>query len=245
MLKKMRLQKYMSNSWICSRRKSEDYILEWLVKINGIVAKIWQSIDIDNDVITFWSKIIKQQKELVYFKINKPRGIVTSCAEFWDKNIIDIVDIKERVFPIWRLDKNTTGLIILTNDGRLTNYLIHPRYKHEKEYIVEVFWKIDDKSLEDMRNGLIILWKLTKEAVIKRLSSGTFSIIIKEWRNRQIRRMVEKVWYSVKKLKRIRIGNIQLWKLDFWEYKHLSKKEKDGLYKIISNDFMIKEDLKK
>jgi 23S rRNA pseudouridine2605 synthase/23S rRNA pseudouridine2604 synthase len=229
----MRLQKYMSQSGICSRRKAEEYISQWLVKVNGKVAYIWDSIDAEKDTVEMWDKIIEEQKNLVYYKINKPRGIVTSCAEFWDKNIIDIVDIEERVFPIGRLDKETTGLILLTNDGRLTNYLIHPRYEHEKEYIVEVFWGIDNDALEDMRNGLLILWKYTKQAVIKRISSGKFSIILTEWRNRQIRRMVEKVWHRVKKLKRIRIENIELWKLDLWEYKHLSKKEIENLLEKI------------
>jgi len=136
----MKLQKYMWQAWICSRRKAEVYIAEGLVKVNGEVAHTGQIIDPDIDKIEMMDKIIEDQNNLVYYKLNKPRWIVTTCAEHWDKNIIDIVDIKERVFPIWRLDKETTWLILLTNDWRLTNYLIHPRYEHEKEYIVETFW---------------------------------------------------------------------------------------------------------
>ena len=109
----------MSQAGICSRRKAEEYISKWLVKVNGKIAKIWDSIDSEKDKIVMWDTIIEEEKNLVYYKINKPRGIVTTCAEFWDENIIDIVDIKERVFPIWRLDKETTWLILLTNDGRL------------------------------------------------------------------------------------------------------------------------------
>jgi len=229
----MRLQKYMSQAGICSRRKAEEYISKWLVKVNGKIAKIWDSIDSEKDKIVMWDTIIEEEKNLVYYKINKPRGIVTTCAEFWDENIIDIVDIKERVFPIWRLDKETTWLILLTNDGRLTNYLIHPRYEHQKEYIVEVFWRIEDDALENMSRGLVILWKQTKQATVKRISSGTFSIILTEGKNRQIRRMVEQVGHRVKKLKRIRIENIELWKLGFWEYKHLTKWEKQGLFEKI------------
>lgn len=232
----MRLQKYMSRSWICSRRKAEEYIEAWLVKINWKVAKIWDSIDSEKDKIEMNNKIIQDQNKLVYYKINKPRWIITTCAEYWDKNIIDIVDIKERVFPVWRLDKDTTGLILLTNDGRLTNYLIHPKYEHEKEYIVETFWSIDDESLKKMEKWLFILWSLTKKAKIKRISSGTFSIIITEWRNRQIRRMVEKVWYRVKKLRRIRIVNIKLWKLAIWDYKHLTKWEINELFRNLKID---------
>jgi 23S rRNA pseudouridine2605 synthase/23S rRNA pseudouridine2604 synthase len=176
------------------------------------------------------NKAIKEQNELVYYKLNKPRWVVSTCLSKWDIWILDIVKIDTRVFPIGRLDKETTWLILLTNDGRLTNYLIHPRYEHEKEYVVEVFWSITDESLEMMRKWLFILWSYTKEAKIKRISSWKFSIIITEWRNRQIRRMVEKVWNQVKKLKRIRIENIELWKLEIWEYIPLTKTEKNKLF---------------
>ena len=226
----MRLQKYMSQAWICSRRKAEEYIEKWLIKINWEVAIIWQKVDPENDKVEMLDKMIEEQKNFVYYKINKPRGIVTTCAEYWDKNVIDIVDIKQRVFPIGRLDKDTTGLLILTNDGRLANYLMHPRYEHEKEYIVETFWPIDDDQLEKMTKGIFILWRVTKEADIKRLSSWKFAITITEGRNRQIRRIVEKVWNRVKKLKRVRIENIDLWNLKEGDYRPLSKKEKDALF---------------
>ena len=188
------------------------------------------SIDPTIDKVELQDKAVKEQNNLVYYKLNKPRWIVTTCAQNWEVNIVDIMDVKERVFPIWRLDKETTGLIIMTNDGRLANYLMHPRYNHEKEYVVETFWSIDDKALDDMRNGLFILWSYTKKATINRISSGKFSIVITEWRNRQIRRMVEKVWSRVKKLKRIRIENIELWNLDFGQYRHLSNAEIKGLF---------------
>jgi len=230
MAEKMRLQKYMWQAWICSRRKAEKYIEEWLVKVNWKIAQIGQSVDPDIDRIEMLDKVVEDQKNLVYYKINKPRGIVTTCAEYGDKNIIDIVDIKERVFPIGRLDKETTWLILLTNDGRLTNFLIHPRYEHEKEYIVETFWAIDDESLDKMRDWLYILDSQTKPAEINRIAAGKFSIILKEWKNRQIRRMVEKVNSRVKKLKRIRIENINLWKLDYGQYRHLSKTELAELF---------------
>lgn len=229
-MEKMRLQKYMSQAWICSRRKAEEFIEKWLIKVNGQIAKIWESIVPEIDKVELLDKAIKEQKNFVYYKLNKPRWIETTCAQNNEKNIIDIIDVPERVFPIWRLDKETTGLILMTNDWRLANYLMHPKYEHEKEYIVETFWSIDDKQLESMEKWLFILWSYTKEAKIKRLAAWKFSIIITEWRNRQIRRMVEKVWSRVKKLKRIRIENIELWKLDYWEYKNLSKKELDTLF---------------
>ena len=224
-MEKIRIQKYMSQAWICSRRKAEDYISRWLVKVNGQVAMIGESIIAWEDEVVLLDKAIEEQKNLVYYKLNKPRWIETTCAQNNEKNIVDIMDVKERVFPIWRLDKETTWLILMTNDWRLANFLMHPRYEHSKEYIVETFGSITDDQLESMSEGLLILWKMTNEAAIRRISSGTFSIILTEWRNRQIRRMVEQVWSRVKKLKRIRIENINLWKLDFWEYKHLSKGE--------------------
>ena len=232
-MEKIRLQKYMSWAWICSRRKAEEYIEKWLVKVNWKVAIIWESINPELDKVVLLDNAIQEQKKMVYYKINKPRWIVTTCATHGDKNIIDIVDIKERVFPVWRLDKESDGLILLTNDGRLTNYLIHPRYNHEKEYLVEVFGPISDSSLEKMSNPLMILGSFTKESRIRRISSWTFKIILTEWKNRQIRRMVEKVWLRVKKIKRIRIENIELWRLCEGEYKHLSKNEKTELFKRI------------
>lgn len=121
--------------------------------MNGIVAHIGQVIDPDIDVVKFSDQIIKDQENLVYYVFNKPRDIVTTCLSGKDdeQGIMDVVDIPERVFPIGRLDKETTGLIILTNDGRLSNYLMHPRYEHEKEYVVEVYGKMDDEALDKMR----------------------------------------------------------------------------------------------
>lgn len=229
-MEKVRLQKYLSQAWICSRRKAEEYIEKWLIKVNWEIAKIWQSVVAWVDKVELLEEMVKEQKKMLYYKLNKPRGIVTTCAQNGEKNIIDIIDIKERVFPIWRLDKDTTWLILLTNDWRLANFLMHPRYEHEKQYIVEVFWSITDEALQKMSNWLFILWSYTKKSKIERISSGKFFITITEWRNRQIRRMVEKVWFQVKKLKRIRIENIDLWDLQIWEYKHLTEKEINNLF---------------
>lgn len=226
----LRLQKYMSQAWICSRRKAEEYIEKWFVIVNWNKATIWQSIDPLKDKVTMLDNIVEDKKNLVYYKINKPRGIVTTCAEYWDKNIIDIIDIDTRVFPIWRLDKDSEGLILLTNDWRLTNYLIHPRYNHEKEYVVETFWPLSNEQIDRLSKPMIILWELTKSVVVNKLSSWRISIVLTEWKNRQIRRMIEKVWSKVKKLKRIRVENILLWDLNPWEYKKLTKSELDILF---------------
>jgi pseudouridine synthase len=226
----MRLQKYLSRAGICSRRKAEEYIEKGFIKINGETAKIGQSVNPDIDKVELLDDVVEDAKKLVYYKLNKPRGIVTTCVSKGETGIMDIVDIPTRVFPIGRLDKETTGLILLTNDGRLANYLMHPRYNHEKEYIVETFGPIEDRNIQTMREGIFILGSYTKEAKVERLSSGKFSITISEWKNRQIRRMVEYVWGTVKKLKRVRIENIQLGDLPIWEYTELTKREKDVLF---------------
>ncbi len=226
----MRLQKYLSQAGICSRRKAEEFIEKWYILVNGTPAKIGQSVTVWQDVIEIGDQIIEAQKNFVYYKFNKPRGIETTCAQKWGKSIIDIIETPERVFPVWRLDKETTWLILLTNDGRIANYLMHPRYEHEKEYIVETFWPISDEQIQKMSWGVYILWKWTKKCCITRISAGKVSIILTEWRNRQIRRMVESVGGTVKKLKRVRVENILLDWLTEGTYKHLSTWEKENLF---------------
>ena len=257
----MKLQKYLAHAWLCSRRKAEEYIEKWLVTVNEIIAHIGQVIDPETDIVKVDDTIIEDQENLVYYIFNKPRGVVTTCLSWKDneKGIMDIVDIPERVFPIGRLDKETTGLIILTNDWRLSNYLMHPRYEHEKEYIVEVYGKIEDEALEKMRRGVKIELKdngsrsriirriegkdaaiakkyTTKPCIITRLSSSKFSITIKEWKNRQIRRMIESVDYDVKKLKRIRIESVNLWDLGDGELRRMTENEKKDILERITGE---------
>ena len=178
--------------------------------MNGQPATIGQVINPAVDTVVYRGDLARADTPLVYYALHKPRDIVTTCRQDGEKTILDIVDIPERVFPIGRLDKDSTGLILLTNDGRLSNYLMHPRYRHEKEYVVETYGPIDDEALARMSDGLEILGKRTQKANIRRVSSGTFSIVLREGRNRQIRRMVEAVGHTVKRLRRIRIENILL-----------------------------------
>lgn len=229
----MRLQKYMSQAWICSRRKAEEYINAWQVLVNWKKAEIGQSVNPETDSVTLWKWAEMSQQKYVYYKFNKPRWIETTCAQREGTSIIDTINVKERVFPVWRLDKDSTWLIMLTNDGRMTNYLTHPRYGHEKEYVVETFGSITDNQLELMSHGVEILWKKTKECHVERVAAGKFSIVLTEWKNRQIRRMVEEVWSKVKKLKRIRIETLSLDWLKDGQLKHLSWKEKSNLFSKI------------
>ena len=247
----MKLQKYLSQSGVCSRRKAEEYIAAGLVSVNGETAHIGQVIDPENDEIRVDGQVIEDQQKLVYFAFNKPRGIVTTCLSGHpdEQGILDIVDFGERVFPIGRLDKETTGLILMTNDGRLSNYLIHPRYEHQKEYQVEVYGKIEDEALEKMRRGVKIELKdnsrnprlkdtppkmyKTKHCLIVRLSSSKFNIVLQEGKNRQIRRMVSAVGHDIKKLKRIRIENILLGDLGEGDFRALSDHEKRVLFERV------------
>ncbi len=230
MVEKVRLQKYMSQAGICSRRKAEEFIADGQVLVNNQVAEIGQSIVPWKDKVKLKNKAITEQKNFVYYKFHKPRGIETTCAQKWGKSIIDIIDVPERIFPIGRLDKDSTGLILLTSDGRIANYLMHPRYEHEKEYVVETFWPISDRDLDTLSEGVLVLGKYTKKCRVQRLSSWKFSIVLTEGRNRQIRRMVEEVWGKVKKLKRIRIENVELSWLKEWIIKRLWKRELEELF---------------
>lgn len=258
MLTHMKLQKYLAHAWVCSRRKAEEYIEQGLVSVNDIVAHIGQVIDPEKDIVKVDDRVIEDQQNLVYYIFHKPRGIVTTCLSGKDdeQGIMDIVNVPERVFPIGRLDKETTGLIILTNDGRLSNYLMHPRYEHEKEYVVEVYGKIEDTHLDAMRAGVRIELKdngtrkriirrvggedkvitrkyATKPCEITRLSSSKFSITIKEWKNRQIRRMVEAVGYDVKRLKRIRIESVNLGDLPDGKWRKMTREEQSDILERI------------
>ncbi|NDK10066.1 rRNA pseudouridine synthase [Candidatus Gracilibacteria bacterium] len=227
----MRLQKYMSQAGICSRRKAEEYIKLGQVFINDKVAELGQSIDSETDSVRLGSQAQMKQQEFVYYVYNKPRGIETTCAQKGGSSIIDVIDIPERVFPVGRLDKESTGLIVLSNDGRMTNYLTHPRYGHEKEYVVETFGSLGDEQLESMRHGVDIEGYVTKDCHVERIAAGKFSIVLTEGKNRQIRRMVESVGSKVKKLKRIRVENLKLGTLVEGEYRKFKNSEKDQLFK--------------
>lgn len=256
----VKLQKYIAHAGICSRRKAEAYIEQWLVTVNGEKAHIGQIIDPEKDQIHVDNALIRESESLVYYVFHKPRDIVTTClsGKEGEKGILDVVSFPERVFPIGRLDKETTWLIIMTNDGRLSNYLMHPRYEHEKEYVVEVYGKIDDEALEKMRRGVKIELKdngtrkkivrriggkdtvitrkyTTAPCEIVRLSSSKFSITLKEGKNRQIRRMVAAVDYDVKRLKRVRIENIFLGELKEGEWRRFTPKEKQFILEKIDS----------
>jgi len=226
----MRLQKYLSESGICSRRKGEEYIREGLVRVNSrVVTELGTKVDPEKDSVEFDGKIIALKSEPMYIALNKPKGYVTSCSHPGEKIVLDLIDIPQRIYPIGRLDKDSTGLLILTNDGTLHHRLSHPSFDHEKEYDVTVSRPITDGSLRNIAGGLPMMGSKTRPAKIKRISSRRFRIILKEGRNRQIRRMVRKVGNHVTRLRRIRVSKIKLGTLAEGAWRNLTEKEKKEL----------------
>ncbi len=230
----IRLQKAMADKWVASRRKSEEYILAWNVKVNGeVITKLWTKVDPNKDNIEVdWKALKKQEESLVYYMLNKPVWYVSTTHRTRMENdmVVDLVPENPKVYPIWRLDKDTTWLIILTNDWDLTYKLTHPSFEHEKEYEVLVNNKILDKDLNYLWSwNIVLFWKSVQKTQVVRRSSRSFSIILREWMNRQIRRMMRTIGLRVEKLRRIRVWKLLLWDLPVWEYRILNKKDLDLL----------------
>jgi 23S rRNA pseudouridine2605 synthase len=226
----IRLQKFLSQAGVCSRRKGETLILQGIVNVNGLpVTELGAKIDPEKDRVTVSGKPVESKQDLIYIALNKPRGYVTSCRHPGEKIVLDLVDISERIFPVGRLDKDSTGLLLLTNDGPLHHMLSHPSFDHEKEYDVSVTNPLSDAAIRRIENGMPILGSKTRPAVVKRLSPRRFQITLKEGRNRQIRRMVGKVGNQITRLKRIRIAHIKLGRLPLGGWRYLSAKEVKAL----------------
>jgi len=226
----MRLQKFLSAAGVCSRRKGEEYIKAGRVAVNGqIVAELGAKIDPETDLVQVDGKAVQPSQSYVYIALNKPRGYVTSCSHPGEKIVMDLVDISQRVYPIGRLDKDSTGLLLLTNDGRLHHRLSHPSFDHEKEYDVSVAHPITDGALHKLAAGLPLMGTKTRPARIRRISEIRFRIILQEGKNRQIRRMVRKVGNQVTRLKRIRVGDVKLGRLPQGNWRYLTEKEEQHL----------------
>jgi 23S rRNA pseudouridine2605 synthase/23S rRNA pseudouridine2604 synthase len=228
----MRLQKFLSKAGICSRRKGEEYIQSGWVKVNGkIISKLGVKIDPQRDFVEVDSKAIESNIATIYIALNKPRGYVSSCHQPDEKIVLDLVDISDRIYPIGRLDKDSSGLLLLTNDGLLHHQLSHPSYNHEKEYVVKVAKALPEGALTKLAKGLPMMGTRTRPAVVQRISARRFRIVLREGKNRQIRRMVRKVGNQVVGLKRIRIASIKLGDLPSGSWRHLTPREVEGLLK--------------
>jgi 23S rRNA pseudouridine2605 synthase/23S rRNA pseudouridine2604 synthase len=228
----IRLQKFLSNAGVCSRRKGEEYISSGRVTVNGkIVTALGTKVDPQSDRIEVNGQRIRTDNALIYIALNKPKGYIASCTRDRDEDniVLDLLDIHQRIYPVGRLDKDTTGLLILTNDGKLHHRLSHPSFDHEKEYEVTVDRPLADGALRKLAQGLPMMGTKTRPARIKRQSARRFRITLQEGKNRQIRRMVRKVGGRVSKLRRVRVANINLGKLAEGNWRYLTEKEKTDL----------------
>lgn len=229
----MRINKYLSEAGVCSRRGADKWIEAGRVKINGKFAEVGSKVS-DNDIVTVDNKEIKLEKGYVYIKLNKPRGITSTTERHIKGNIVDFVGHSERIFHIGRLDKDSEGLILLTNDGDIVNEILRKEGKHEKEYIVTVDKPITDDFLKQMASGVAILDTVTLPAVVTKVNSRTFKIILTQGLNRQIRRMTEALGYEVKQLRRLRVMNILVDDLKLGAWKDLTMAEKSELFKLLN-----------
>lgn len=221
---KISLNKYIASCGVCSRRKADKLISCGDILVNGKLPNDEKYIDTERDEITYLGKEIKSEKTLIYIMLNKPRGYLSSVTDDRGrKTVLDLVDIKKRIYPVGRLDYNSTGLIILTNDGELTNELTHPKHHLPKEYIVKVNLNISNGVLETIQNGIYLDGVKTLPSKVKRLGMNEFSIILYEGKNRQIRRMCESLGFKVQSLHRIRIGNLKIGDLGLGEFKYIDK----------------------
>ena len=228
----VRINKYLSEAGVCSRRGADRLIEEGRVSVNGTLAFLGSVVN-KEDEVRVDGNLVKAVAKKILIAFNKPRGIVCTTADpkSKDVNIIEYINYPERIFPVGRLDKESEGLILLSNDGDLSNKIMKARNFHEKEYEVEVDKPFDDEFLKKMSEGVPILDTITRKCTLKRTGKTSFNIILTQGLNRQIRRMCEYFGYKVLKLKRIRIMNIKLGNLKSGTYRNITDKEYEELIK--------------
>lgn len=230
----IRINKYLADRGICSRREADKWVTAGRVTINGAVALMGQKVMGTETIAVDGQSIDTAKPTRVYLAFNKPVGIICSTDPKAQDNIVDAVGYPERVFNIGRLDVASSGLILLTNDGEIVNKILRAEGKHEKEYIVTVDHKITPDFLNKMSKGVMLDDEKTLPARLEQVSEITFRIILVEGRNRQIRRMCEELGYEVQSLQRVRIMHIELGKLRVGEWRHLTATEEAELHKTLS-----------
>ena len=232
----MRINKYLSAQGVCSRREADRLLEAGRITVDGVTAMCGQQVD-DNSVICIdGSRISDEKPQDVLMAFNKPRGIVCKTTDNQGKNnIVDYIGYDKRIYPVGRLDKDSDGLILLTNNGEITDKILRSVNGHEKEYVVKVNKKITDTFLKNMADGVYLkeLDVTTKPCSISRINNYTFRIILTQGLNRQIRRMCQESGYKVESLTRVRIMNIELGGLKIGEYRIIEGKEKTMLYESL------------
>lgn len=237
----MRINNYISSTGLCSRREADKLVSEKKVTVNGVLATMGQQVN-ESDVVVVNGEIVKTSQENVYIVLNKPKGITCTTERHIKGNIIDYVNYPERIFPIGRLDKDSEGLILLTNNGDIVNKILRSENAHEKDYMVSVDLPLTDEFLNSMRKGVRIYnpvrneYTVTKKTTVKRINETTFQMTLTQGLNRQIRRMCAQLGYKVVSLKRVRIMSIGLQGLPSGKWRHLRQDEVDGLMKQIDED---------
>lgn len=232
--KSISLNKYISSTGISSRREADKWIAAGRVKINGEVAEKGNRV-VEGDEVTIDGKPLHPKPEPIYIALNKPPGVTCTTDLKDPTNIIDFIQHPQRIFPIGRLDKFSSGLILLTNDGDIVNHILRAENNHEKEYIVTVDLPVTNEFVERMGNGIPILGTMTKKCAVKKIGEHAFKIILTQGMNRQIRRMCEYLGYRVKNLKRVRIMHINLGVLKMGKWRNLTEVELQKMMELIDS----------
>lgn len=234
----VRINKYISESGYCSRREADKYIEQGSVTIDGKRAEIGSQVSPGQVVKVFGEKITNDVKSVI-IAYNKPVGIVSTTDTTERDNIVDAVAYSERIFPIGRLDKDSQGLILLTNEGDIVNKILRADNNHDKEYLVTVNKSINAEFIKRMQGGIPILDVVTRKCEVTQQGANSFTIVLRQGLNRQIRRMCEYLGYTVTKLQRIRIMHIHLGNLKQGQYRSLTEKETEELYRKIEGSAKI------
>ena len=232
MAQTIRINKFFTEHGICSRREADRLIESGVITINGRVAKLGDQVTSD-DVIAREGRVISWGKANLYIKYHKPVGVTTTSESHVPRNIIAEIGHSERIFPIGRLDKDSSGLILLTNDGNIVNEILRAEFGHEREYLVQVNHPFDQSFLDHLSRGVVILGSKTKPCRTMRVGRDQFRIILTEGRNRQIRRMCQALGYRVTMLHRTRIMHITITGLSAGEWKEITSQEREQLIKAV------------
>ncbi|WP_418222661.1 pseudouridine synthase [Clostridium isatidis] len=229
----MRINKLLSNYGYCSRKEANRLIEEGRIIVNGISCEKGQWVEETDEILLDGKKV--SPKDKIYLAFNKPKGIICTTSNDKENNIIALLNYPEYIFPVGRLDKDSEGLIIMTNDGELANNILFSENYHEKEYIVRVDKEINEEFLLNMSRGVKILDIITRPCIIEKIDQSIFRIILTQGLNRQIRRMCKALGYNVLELKRIRILNIRLEEIEVGKYRKISAEEIHNLKRLILN----------
>ena len=223
----MRLNKYLSSHGVCSRREGDRLIEEGRVSVNGETASTGLQVN-EGDLVTVDGKPVRETIEEIFLAVNKPRGVVVTTDRTWgDRVLEDIISCRERVFAVGRLDKESEGLILMTNNGDASNLIQKAHERHEKEYVVSVDRPVTEQFLKGMRSGVLLeeIGRTTRPCTVSKIDDHSFDIVLTEGMNRQIRRMCSSFGYRVTSLKRIRIMNILLGDLPSGASRELTREE--------------------